>query len=160
MKTIQEVLDKIEELGWNVCDDGFGYSLSIRSPEDQDFNVFVKRPDDVDALIDGIYNAYESYDPSYAASLWIGEDGHGKNGAPYDLEDLLNDMKWCKQAIYDLWCELSGNKQEFDYKEKANRMLTIAYNAITLAQLDEQYDKEDLMRELGCTEEEYNEIME
>ena len=34
-------------------------------------------------------------------------------------------------------------------------MLTIAYNAICLGQLDEIYDRDDLMCELGCTEEEY-----
>lgn len=51
-------------------------------------------------------------------------------------------------------------KKYKEYKEKTNRYLTIAYNAITLGQLDELYSKEELMNELGCTEEEYNEIME
>lgn len=41
-----------------------------------------------------------------------------------------------------------------------NRFLTIAYNAITLAQLDEQYDERELLRELHCSKEEYDEIME
>lgn len=37
----------------------------------------------------------------------------------------------------------------------------IAYNAITLGQLDEIYDeKENLCEELGCTEKEFDEIME
>ena len=38
-------------------------------------------------------------------------------------------------------------------------MKNIAYNAICLGQLDERYDKEDLICELGCDEEEYDEIM-
>lgn len=37
------------------------------------------------------------------------------------------------------------------------RMDTILYNAIAL--LKENYDKENLLEELGITEEEYNEIM-
>lgn len=41
-----------------------------------------------------------------------------------------------------------------------NRFLTIAYNAIKLAQLDEQYSEGELLRELGCSKEEYDEIME
>lgn len=45
-------------------------------------------------------------------------------------------------------------------QEKINRFLTIAYNAIRLSQLDEIYDKKRLLKELGCTEEEYDEIME
>ena len=43
-----------------------------------------------------------NYDPDYEASLWIGEDGHGKNGAPYHLSDILADMEDAKQMIYDL----------------------------------------------------------
>lgn len=50
--------------------------------------------------------------------------------------------------------------KEINYEEKANRMLTIAYNAICLGQLDEKFNKEELLNELGCTEEEYDEIME
>ena len=45
-------------------------------------------------------------------------------------------------------------------QEERNRFLTIAYNAIRLSQLDEIYDKKRLLKELGCTEEEYDEIME
>ena len=47
-----------------------------------------------------------------------------------------------------------------DYEKKSERFAAIAYNAIALGQLDEQYDKEDLCCELGCTEEEFDEIME
>lgn len=47
-----------------------------------------------------------------------------------------------------------------DHKEKANRYLTIAYNAICLGKLDELFNRQTLIDELGCTEEEYDEIME
>ena len=43
--------------------------------------------------------------------------------------------------------------------EERRRFLAIAYNAIVLGQLDEIYDKEQLLDELGCSEEEYDEIM-
>lgn len=162
MKTIQEVLNKIEELGWNITDEDSSYLLSQYSPAGQDFNVSIEKSDNVNEFINNIYKVYENYDVSEEVRLWTDESGHGKNGSPYEIEDLLEDMKWCKQAIYDLWCELSGNKkeEEIDYKEKARRYLTIAYNAICLGQLDEVYDKERLLEELGCTEEEYDEIME
>lgn len=163
MKTIQEVLNKIEELGWVITDEGYNYLLSQFSPAEQDFNIIVEKSDDVDEFIKNIYEAYENYDVSEEVRLWIDESGHGINGAPYEIADLVEDMKWCEQAIYDLWCELSGNikEEEIDYKKLANRYLTIAYNAICLGQLDEIYaDKEQLMNELGCTEEEYDAIME
>lgn len=44
-------------------------------------------------------------------------------------------------------------------QEERNRFLTIAYNAICLGQLDEIYDEDRLLKELGCTKEEYDEIM-
>ncbi len=46
-------------------------------------------------------------------------------------------------------------------ENERNRFLTIAYNAICLGQLDEVYaSEEELLKELGCTKEEYDEIME
>ena len=45
-------------------------------------------------------------------------------------------------------------------KTERDRFLTIAYNAIVLGQLDEIYDEERLLKELGCSKEEYDEIME
>ena len=69
---------------------------------------------------------------------------------------------------YSLWNDiLPYIKEEIvisgfeDYKKKSERFATIAYNAIGLGQLDEQYaSKEDLCCELGCDEEEFDEIME
>jgi hypothetical protein len=47
-----------------------------------------------------------------------------------------------------------------ELKAERNRFLTIAYNAIVLGQLDEIFDEDRLLKELGCTKEEYDEIME
>lgn len=69
-------------------------------------------------------------------------------------------------AKYEIWDILAYIKEYVgidgctDWKGKANRYITIAYNAICLGQLDERYDKEDLIYELGCDEDEYDEIME
>lgn len=68
-------------------------------------------------------------------------------------------------AKYEIWDILAYVKEYVgingctDCEGKANRYLTIAYNAICLGQLDERYDEEDLIYELGCDEEEYGEIM-
>lgn len=39
------------------------------------------------------------------------------------------------------------------------RAMAIAYNSIIFGRLEDAYDKEELLAELGCTEEEYDEIM-
>lgn len=44
-------------------------------------------------------------------------------------------------------------------ENERNRFLTIAYNAICLGQLNEIYNENKLLQELGCTKEEYNKIM-
>ena len=41
------------------------------------------------------------YDVSYETYLWLDNTGHGKNGAPYELEDILEDIKACEQYIQD-----------------------------------------------------------
>ena len=35
--------------------------------------------------------------------LQIGENGHGKNGVPYDLKDIYEDMEGVKNMIQDLY---------------------------------------------------------
>lgn len=44
-------------------------------------------------------------------------------------------------------------------KDKVDKYLSISYNAITLGQLNEQYDPEDLAYELGCDIEDLITIM-
>lgn len=51
---------------------------------------------------EGVRICYEDFDVSEETALWIGSDGHGKNGAPHHIEDILNDMKEAEQMIYDL----------------------------------------------------------
>lgn len=46
-----------------------------------------------------LYEYYQSYDVSYETSLWIDETGHGKNGAPYEIEDIVADMKQVESTI-------------------------------------------------------------
>ena len=54
----------------------------------------------------------------------------------------------------------SGYEKEIErLKEERNRFLIIAYNAICFGQLDERFSKDELLEELGCSEEEYEEIM-
>ena len=41
-------------------------------------------------------------DRDYEAYLWIGNDGHGKNGAPYHIKDIVSDMEEAEKQIHDL----------------------------------------------------------
>lgn len=103
MKTMKEVLNKIKELGWNVDECYDCYELESYSPKGQDFHITVDKNDDIKYFIGNIYKAYTDFDVSYQAYLWLDETGHGICGAPYDMKEVYEDMKWCEDAIYDLY---------------------------------------------------------
>lgn len=99
----------------------------------------------------------------------VDEDIEQVKGNAMMTAEFVQDMIRCAKELsqLSLWEDIIPYIKEHvsvygceDYKEKSNRMLTIAYNAICLGQLDEIYDRDDLLCELGCTEEEYEEIME
>lgn len=58
--------------------------------------------EDIDTLIAGMKRYYEDFDPDYEAYLWIGDDGHGRNGAPYHIKDIVSDMEEAEEQIYEL----------------------------------------------------------
>ena len=98
-----ELHDIIEKNDWCIDynDDGSIY-FSKYSPAGQDFGFNVGG-NTLEELAENIYDYYEGYDVSYEASLWLDVDGHGKNGAPYDMKDLYEDMKACEQNILELY---------------------------------------------------------
>ena len=102
---IKELVDRVTEIveddDWSVHNHDENYNnidlyLSKSSSRGQDFGFYVDYDSgDVNGLINTIEAYYESYDPCEEAALWIGEDGHGRNGSPHDLADILDDMKEC-----------------------------------------------------------------
>lgn len=104
---IQKLMLKIEILGWSVNNEGDNeYRLGKFSPKGQDFSIMIEG-EDTESLIGSIYQAYENYDVSEETYLWLDNTGHGTNGAPYQLRDVLEDMEYCEQMILDLYNELT-----------------------------------------------------
>lgn len=99
-----------EELGWTVTwnknNDGTKFVMFRHySPAGQDFNVELEYKI-LGEIKDKLREYYDSYDPSYEASLWLDDNGHGKNGAPYEMIDVYNDMKACEEMIDKLACAI------------------------------------------------------
>lgn len=110
---IRKVIDIAEEKGWSVSVDDknlsnihFEFQRFTKYGQDFNFNTDMQRKD-IDTLIDSIKEYYEDFDPDYEAYLWIGDDGHGRNGAPYHIKDIVADMEEAEEMIYDLWEALS-----------------------------------------------------
>ena len=124
MKTFEKNLNKVqqiaEEKGWNVDIEDNGDTVDITfqkySPAGKDFYFIASgyKTDGIYGILDSIYNYWEGFDVSYETYLWLDEFGHGKNGAPYDMLDVYNDMKECDEAIYELWNVL----KETDFEEE------------------------------------------
>lgn len=107
-KEINSLIEKIESLDWNVDEEGENiYRLSKYSPEGQDFS-FTVEGNNKDELLSSMYEYYEDYDVSYETYLWLDNMGHGRNGAPYDMRDLYNDMEACREMVLELYNSLSG----------------------------------------------------
>ena len=111
MKTIEQLLDRAENLGWSIDEYDNDIEFQIYSPEGQDFVMTIEKTHDIDIFLTNIYEYYDCYDPSERAIAWTDKSGHGINGAPHDLEDIIDDMKWCKNAILELWRELKNYKE-------------------------------------------------
>lgn len=78
------------------------YMFSKTSPAGQDFSFEVDIGCDIEDFLDIVDNYYQNFDVSYETYLWLDNTGHGKNGAPYEMEDVLEDMKACEQYINDI----------------------------------------------------------
>lgn len=99
----EKLLDKIKANGWSISDYGNNaFYFGKYSPAGQDFGFEVEA-DSLYELAEAIYEYYKNYDVSYETYLWLDEWGHGKNGAPYDMKDLYEDMEVCEDMVLELY---------------------------------------------------------
>lgn len=125
--TQQELIDRIIEIaesqGFSVSteinENKVEFTFSQYTDFGQDFSFEATMKDNnIYTLMDEVYDYYEGYDPDEEAMLWVGPDGHGKNGAPYRLTDVVKDMEQCEQMIKDLSDALSeANNKEILWEQ-------------------------------------------
>ena len=127
---IDKVIELAESLDWKVTVDGNDVDFQYYTNYGQDCHMNITLAEDFDKFTDEIYSYYENYDVSEETALWIDESGHGKNGAPYDIEDILNDMKEFESAIHELWKKLNTEalNENSGYMDKEEFMNYIAEN--------------------------------
>lgn len=113
MKTIDKIITVAEKQGWNVMvcngeNNTVNLEFSQFSPYGQDFYFSIcGKENKPEMLIENIKEYYEGFDPDYEAYLWIGEDGHGKRGAPYHIKTIVEDMEAMEEMIYQLYINLT-----------------------------------------------------
>lgn len=105
---VDKIIDIAEDDGWSVhnyCDDFSEIELefSKSSSASQDFSFCIStKSGSQQGFLAEMRDYIDGYDPDYQATLWIDEWGHGKNGAPYRLADIIADMEECKRNMQDL----------------------------------------------------------
>lgn len=105
---IQKVTDIAHSNGWSVNvedknESNILFEFQRNTKHGQDFNFYAEMSDEeIDTLISGIRQYFKDFDSDYEASLWIGDDGHGKCGAPYHIKDIVSDMEDAEVRIYEL----------------------------------------------------------
>ena len=100
---LDRVIEIAESLDWNVHEYETDITFQKYSSAGQDFNITVNKYTDYQDFCTDLYEQYMSYDPSSEAYLWLDSDGHGKNGAPYEMDDVYNDCVECEEMIGELW---------------------------------------------------------
>ena len=115
-KKFEKIYEIAEREGWKVDysytdekETDIIFSFQKYSPAGRDFCFEVCVPNDedeyviYDSVADAIYTYFEGFDVSYETYIWLDEEGHGKNGAPYDMSDVYKDTESCEKMIDDLW---------------------------------------------------------
>lgn len=116
---IRKVTDIAQEKGWSISVEdenktSIQFEFQRYTKYGQDFNFNADMQDeDINTLIAGMKRYYEDFDPDYEAYLWIGDDGHGRNGSPYHIKDIVSDMEEAEEQIYELLQALSSSESIF-----------------------------------------------
>ena len=110
MKTLNERIKEIAEnqgFAVDIVDNGDGnytFIFSKYSPAGQDFSFEADMEENnIQYLLDNINEYFLNYDCSEEAYLWLDDTGHGRNGAPYDMKDVYEDMQDCENMILELY---------------------------------------------------------
>lgn len=105
---MEELVEKIRVLGWSIEQiDETIFELGKFSPAGQDFHITIDSEGTADLFLNNLYKTYSNFDVSYETYLWLDKEGHGQNGAPYDMRDLYNDMESCRKNILGLYRQLT-----------------------------------------------------
>ena len=103
MNLSKKLIKTIKEHDFSVYEDERGYDFRKYSSAGQDFSFYIEKQESLGDFANEVLNYYHGYDPSEEAYLWLDNTGHGKNGAPYEMIDVYNDMVECERFIYELY---------------------------------------------------------
>lgn len=73
------------------------------TPAGRDFSFSAEmKCANINSLIENIEEYYEDFDVDYETYIWLDQFGHGRNGAPYRMRAVLEDMEATEKMIEEL----------------------------------------------------------
>lgn len=103
---IKMITDEAESLDWTVSIEDNNFTFSQYSSGGRDFS-FEVQANTLEDLAKEINEYYENFDVSYETYIYLDDEGHGINGAPYDMRDLYNDTEEIREMIESLYCAIN-----------------------------------------------------
>lgn len=104
MKLPEKLIDLLESYGYSVqYANADCVEIGRYSPAGQDFWFCADLGNDLEAFAENILSEYLNFDVSYETYLWLDNTGHGKNGAPYDMKEVYEDMEECQEYIREVY---------------------------------------------------------
>lgn len=106
----KSIIDVAENSGWSVNVNGNEFEFEKYSPAGHDF-IMVVEVDSLKSAVNEMESKCCDFDCSEETYLYLDSSGHGKNGAPYDMKDLYEDMECCLEMMKELRDELENLDQ-------------------------------------------------
>ena len=118
-KEFKQIVKLAKEMGWDTTideDKTENYSVftfTLIKPYQLDFSFSVEAENNsVFSLLDNMSYYLSAYDVSEETYLRLDEQGHGKKGYPYDMEEVLKIFKYREDEISKLVEHLTNNYEE------------------------------------------------
>ena len=68
----------------------------------------IRHVNDMRDVLKVVAEARSGFDPDYETYVWLGEDGHGRDGAPYRIRDILDEMEMYAKELLNLEIQIEG----------------------------------------------------
>lgn len=92
----------------NIC-------FQCYSPAGKDFSFDVEvKNNNPEILLKGMADYYDDFNPDREALQWCDEEGHGTNGAPKRLKNIIIDFEKIEEVIHRLLLTLQRRKKELE----------------------------------------------
>jgi hypothetical protein len=120
MKPIEKIIDAMAEvdfvyqLRYDETTKGLFFMISLPYEAEEWFEIYI--PDDSMCcfISDAIEEFYDDYDIDYETSRWIGDDGHGKDDAPYHIKDILTHFEKVADKLHEISCKVQKVDEDED----------------------------------------------